>query len=157
MFKKSLIIFSVVLACAQARAESFKGKVVGVSDGDTLTVLHNQQPEKIRLNGIDCPEKKQAFGERAKLFVSSLAFGKGATVKASKIDRYGRTLGEVWVGEKNLSQELLRVGLAWHYRQFSKDAELQPLEDVARVKGLGLWVDPDPVAPWDFRKSRKRR
>jgi len=152
-----VIVLFLALAPAGARAEVFQGRVVGIQDGDTINVLHDKAPRKVRLLGVDCPEKKQAFGERAKLFVSSLAFGKGATVKASKIDRYGRTLGEVWVGEKNLSQELLRAGLAWHYRQFSKDAELQRLEDVARVKGLGLWVDPDPVAPWDFRKSRKRR
>ena len=156
MFKKSLIIFSVVLACAQARAESFKGKVVGVSDGDTLTVLHNQQPEKIRLNGIDCPEKKQDFGARAKQLSSAMAFGKTVEVQYEKRDRYGRILGTVLVGGKNLSEELLRAGMAWHYRQYSADPYLQELEDMARDYRRGLWSMPNPTPPWEFRKARKR-
>ena len=118
MLKKSLIVAATLLACAHARADTFVGRVVGVSDGDTITVLHDRTPEKIRLNGVDCPEKTQDFGTRAKQFTSGLVFGKQVKVTYQKRERYGRILGNVSVQGKDLSQELLRAGMAWHYRQY---------------------------------------
>ena len=148
-----LILASIV--SVEVRAESFKGRVVGVSDGDTISVMNEDRAEKIRLNGIDCPEKKQDFGTRAKQFTSSQVFGKTVEVYYDKRHRYGRILGNVIVDGKDLSHELLKVGMAWHYRQYSKSAELQSLEDEARASRIGLWSDKNPTPPWLFRKKRK--
>lgn len=157
MLKKSLIALSIFFTCALARAESFRGLVVGVSDGDTITVLHDRTPKKIRLLGVDCPEKAQDFGYRAKQFTSALVFKKEVIVEFETLDRYGRILGNVKIRGKNLAEELLRAGMAWHYRQYSQDAHLQSLEDTARRAELGLWVMPAPTPPWKFRKERKQK
>lgn len=158
MLKSRLITIALLaLSSAHVRAESFIGKVVGVSDGDTITVLHDLTPEKIRLNGIDCPEKKQDFGQRAKQFTSALVFAKQVKVTYQKRERYGRILGNVSIQGKDLSEELVRAGMAWHYRQYSKDAHLQELEDEAFEARRGLWSMPDPTPPWQFRKERKRK
>ncbi len=99
----------------------FSGKVVGVSDGDTITVLHNGKGERIRLHGIDCPEKRQAFSNRAKQFTSNLVFAKTVTVQAVDRDRYGRTVGVVLLPDgRSLNHELVRAGLAWMYRRYTK-------------------------------------
>ncbi len=145
----------LLLAC-RAGADSFTGKVVGVTDGDTISVLRDGEAVKVRLAGIDCPEKKQAYGQRAKQFTADLAFGKAVTVSYSKRDRYGRILGEVALpGGKVLNQELVRAGYAWHYTRYSKDRTLAELEEAARKAERGLWQDPDPVPPWEFRKAKR--
>ncbi len=101
-----------------AFADSFSGQVVGVSDGDTITIMHNGQAEKIRLWGIDCPEKAQAFGQKAKQKTSELAFGKVVTVIKVDTDRYGRTVGEVILSDRrNLNHELVGSGMCWWYRK----------------------------------------
>ncbi len=108
-----LVSAVILLFAYSVAAESFTGKVVGIVDGDTIDVLHNGQAERIRLNGIDCPEKKQAFGTKAKELTSSLAFGKEATVRPYSKDRHGRTVADVLVEHKNISYELVKLGLAW--------------------------------------------
>jgi micrococcal nuclease len=144
-----------LLLSARARAESFSGEVVGITDGDTISVMREGKAVKIRLSGIDCPEKKQAYGDKAKHFASDLAFGKTVTVSYSKKDRYGRILGDVQLpGGKSLNQELLRAGYAWHYTKYSKDRTLAELEEEARQAQRGLWQDRDPIPPWEFRKKR---
>ncbi len=142
---------------AQAEAaQTFTGKVVGVSDGDTIKVMHLGRAEKVRLAGIDCPEKKQAFGTRAKQFTSDLVFGKVVTVKVETMDRYGRTVGEIILPDgKSLNRELVRAGLAWWYRQYSQDETLGQLEVEARTAKRGFWVDPNPIPRWEFRKLQK--
>lgn len=132
----------------------FTGKVVGVTDGDTITVLHDRLGEGIRLHGIDCPEKGQAFGQRAKQFTSELAFGKDITVKVYDVDKYGRTIGDVILPDgRNLNQELVRAGMCWWYRKYAPDDEiLAQLEASAREAKSGLWVDPNPVPPWEWRR-----
>ncbi len=107
---------------------------------------------KIRLEGIDCPESKQDFGNKAKLAVSELCFDKEVVIIKSGEDRYGRTLGYVIVGKINVTKELLKQGLAWHYKKYNKDLELAKLEQKAREKKIGLWLMANPVAPWDFRR-----
>ncbi len=135
----------------------FTYKVVGVSDGDTITVLHNGKGERIRLHGIDCPEKRQAFGNRAKQFTSNLVFAKTVTVQAVDRDRYGRTVAEVLLPDgRSLNRELVRAGLAWMYRRYSNDQSLSDLEEEARVARRGLWVDANPIPPWEWRIMRKR-
>jgi len=158
-----IVLLSILLPLAfiQTRAQAegtqtFTGKVVGVSDGDTITVMHQGRGEKVRLAGIDCPEKKQAFGTRAKQFTSDASFGKFVTVKVETIDRYGRTVGEVILPDgKILNRELVSVGFAWWYRQYSNDESLGQLEVEARTAKRGLWVEPNPIPPWEFRKLQR--
>ncbi|AKQ47468.1 hypothetical protein TH63_03430 [Rufibacter radiotolerans] len=131
-------------------------RVIAIKDGDTIELLKDGKPLRVRLQGIDCPEKNQAFGERARQFTSDQAFGKFVQLVVRDIDRYGRTVGEIILPDgRNLNYELVKYGFAWHYRAYSKDPELDRLEMEARAQKLGLWVDPVPQAPWDFRKQRK--
>lgn len=135
----------------------FSGQVVGVSDGDTITVLHDGRGEKIRLFGIDCPEKRQPFGQAAKRFTAELVFGQVVTVTVRDRDRYARTVGEVVLSDgRSLNQELVRAGLAWWYRKYSTDQVLADLEGEARRRHVGLWSDLDPVPPWVFRHPPRR-
>ncbi len=131
--------------------------MVGVSDGDTITVMHNGKGERIRLHGIDCPEKRQAFGNRAKQFTSTLVFGKTVTVQVMDRDRYGRTVGEVLLSDgRSLNRELVRAEFAWWYRRYAPDDEtLDQLEHEARGTQRGLWADPHAVPPWEWRRRRK--
>lgn len=138
--------------------EPFTARVVGVSDGDTITVLDGTTRVKVRLNGIDCPEKGQAFGARAKQLTSELAFGRTVTVRPFGRDRYGRVLGDVVLPDgRVLNQELVAAGMAWHYTRYSKDATLARLERRAREAGLGVWSEAGRVAPWEFRESQGGR
>ncbi len=135
----------------------FTYKVVGVSDGDTITVLHDGKGERIRLHGIDCPERRQAFGKRAKQFTSTLVFGETVTVQVVDRDRYGRTVGVVLLPDgRSLNHELVRAGLAWMYRRYTNDQSLSDLEEEARVARRGLWADAEPVPPWEWRVMSKR-
>jgi endonuclease YncB( thermonuclease family) len=133
---------------------TFSGKVVGVTDGDTITVLHDGKAEKIRLHGIDCPEKDQPFGTKAKKFTSTLAFGQVVTVQAKDIDRYGRTIGIVILPDgRSLNNEIVKAGFAWWYKQYApNDVDLKGLESEARSNHLGLWQDSTPIPPWEWRK-----
>ena len=138
-------------------AEDLIGKVVSVYDGDTITVLSGNTQHKIRLEGIDTPESKQPFGNKAKQAMSEMVFGKQVKVVWKKKDRYGRTLGHVYVNGKWTNLQMIKQGMAWHYKQYSKDQELASAEVEARTKRLGLWADKAPVAPWDWRKSKRSR
>ena len=131
-------------------------KVVGVADGDTITVLRDKTPVKIRLHGVDAPEKTQAFGQKSKQFTSTLVFGKVVTVKVVTTDKYGRTVAEVMIGDTSLNDELVKAGLAWWYRKYAPRAKMIAfLEEEARQAKRGLWADPSPIAPWDFRQPAK--
>jgi endonuclease YncB( thermonuclease family) len=149
---RNLTIFLLLLTATPVFALSFSGKVVKVADGDTIEVLRDGQAEKIRLAGIDCPEKKQAFGQAAKRFTLDLAAKKIVTVKVETTDRYGRTVGEVILpGGRSLNRELVRAGYAWWYRKYSSDRTLGLLEAEAQAARRGLWAEPNPVPPWDWR------
>ena len=154
----AFLLVSVFLYCGQALANDFTGRIVSVLDGDTIEVLHNTHPERIRLSGIDCPEKRQAYGKKAKQFTSALAYGKEVTVQVLRKDRHGRTVGDVVLTDgTNVSRELIKAGLAWWYRQYSKDASLGVLEEDARQAKRGLWADPNPVPPWEVRQPKQGR
>jgi endonuclease YncB( thermonuclease family) len=130
-------------------------KVIGIKDGDTIELLKDGKPLTVRLQGVDCPEKNQDFGTRARQFTSDLVFGKNVGLVVHDIDRYGRTVGEIILPDgRNLNYELVKNGFAWHYAAYSKDKELARLEVEARTEKRGLWEQPSPVAPWDFRKYR---
>jgi endonuclease YncB( thermonuclease family) len=140
-------------------AADFSGAVVSVLDGDTIEVLHNQHPQRIRLSGIDCPEKGQAYGQKAKHAASDLAFGKDVTIQTYGHDKYRRTIGEVILPDgMNLNQELVKQGWCWWYRTYAPgDRVLEGLEKDAREGRKGLWADPRPMPPWEWRKSRRTR
>jgi len=160
-----LFKFTFVLCFLQSGflfAKTLEGKVVRVTDGDTITVLDATNTQtKIRLTGIDAPEKKQPFGNKAKEQLSNFVAGRNVTVDYKTKDKYKRVLGKVLVKGQDINLEMLKSGLAWHYKHFEKQqtAEDRVLysdsETTARTNKLGLWVQKKPVAPWDFRKVRK--
>jgi len=130
------------------------GKVIAIKDGDTIEMLVDSLPLRIRLAYIDCPEKNQAFGQKAKQFSSDLCFGKIVKAVKTDTDRYGRTIAFVYLPDgRCLNNELLKNGFAWHYKKYSQDKTLAQLENTARANKLGLWLDPNPVAPWEFRHN----
>lgn len=133
-------------------------KVIGIKDGDTVEILMDGKPQTVRLSNIDCPEKKQPFGNNAKQFASDLCFGKKIKLSTGwKKDRNKRLLAEIILSNgKNLNKELVKNGFAWHYKKYSKDNSYDDLEKYARKLKLGLWTDKSPTAPWEWRKSRKK-
>ena len=156
MLLKLILLLLFLFPGLPVFADEFSGRVIGVSDGDTLTVLRDRSPVRIRLNGIDCPEKRQKFGQEAKHYTSSRCFGQTVTVLTRGQDRYGRTIGVVILSSGDeLNRELLREGLAWWYRKFApQDLQLQQLEAEARFAGRGLWIDPQSQPPWKFRHGQ---
>lgn len=153
----ALVLALTIPAFAWAQTATWTGKVVGVADGDTITVLHDGKGERIRLYGIDCPEKRQAFGKRAKQFTSKMVYGKNVEVRPVTTDRYGRTIAWVYVDGTCLNEELLRAGLAWHYKRYSSERHLAALESEAKLRRAGLWSDPYAIPPWDFRRGKRTR
>lgn len=131
--------------------------VVGISDGDTLKVrCGSADVEKVRLLQIDAPEKRQPFGSKAKEALSDLVHGRQVGLERGGRDRYGRTLGRVTVHSMDVNLEMVRRGYAWCYRRYLTDPRCLALEAAARTRHLGLWTDPDPVAPWNFRHPATR-
>ena len=149
------LIFFVVLPYP---AWAWSGKVVGVSDGDTITVLRDKQLQKIRLYGIDCPEKRQPFGKKAKQFTSDMVFGKTVEVNRIDTDRYGRTVAFVVVDDHLLNEELVMAGLAWVYDRYCYESICDNWKNFqlrARLDKRGLWGDAGEIPPWEFRRQRK--
>lgn len=134
-------------------ADPYPAKVVSVHDGDTITV-RTSETIKIRLDGIDAPELKQPFGQASKQALSGLVFGQNVTVKPRSKDRYGRTIARIEVGGRDVSLIQAETGLAWWYQRYAKtDTAISAAQNKAKAKKAGLWADPSPVAPWDFRKG----
>jgi len=135
--------------------EEFTGKVVSLADGDTVTVLVDKTQVKVRLEGIDAPEKSQAFGAKAKTALSDLIGRKDVTVHATGTDRYGRTLGRIIIDGEDVSASMVSKGFAWHYKEYSDDEDLAKLEETARERKIGIWSEANALPPWEFRKRRK--
>ena len=147
-----------------ALAETLTGRVVRVTDGDTIVVLDaNNTQHKIRLTGIDAPERGQAYGTKSKEHLSDTVAGKFVVVEYEKRDYYKRILGVVMLSDQDMNLEQIKAGLAWHYKKYQNeqaatdrekysDAELD-----ARQRGRGLWADRDPVPPWEYRKAKRSR
>jgi endonuclease YncB( thermonuclease family) len=153
----------VLLIAFSANAETLTGLAVGVADGDTITVLDGQkQQHKIRVAGIDAPEKKQAFGARSKQGLSDLVYGKSVAVEWEKRDRYGRIVGKVMVDKLDAGLAQITSGLAWHYKQYEKEQSAEDRERYAyaevkaRAQRAGLWQDRHPVPPWEYRHVKRR-
>lgn len=142
--------------------EPVRGRVVAVADGDTLTLLdENKVEHRIRLSGIDAPEKRQAFGERAKIAMSGRAFGRDAEAECRKVDRYQRRICVVRVDGKDLGLAMLEGGFAWWYRKYAAEqpkAERDAYEVAefnAKASRVGLWSDKNPTPPWDWRRGAR--
>jgi micrococcal nuclease len=153
--KNVFALFAVILLCSFAPEQKTDVvKVVAVSDGDTIKVILDGVETRVRLASIDAPEKSQAYGQKSKEFTSSKCFGQAVTLRITDTDKYGRKVAFVTLPDgTSLNRELVRAGLAWHYKRYSTDASLDELQAEAKAAGLGLWADVNPVAPWDFRKS----
>jgi micrococcal nuclease len=149
-----LFLFSPFRAVAD-----FSGPVVSVLDGDTLEVLHNHHLERIRLSGIDCLEKGQAYRKRAKQAVSALVFGKEVTLQTYDRDKYGRTLADMLLPNgTNVNHTLVKEGWCWWYRKYAPwNTTLDRLETEAREARRGLWVEPNPIPPWEWRRLGRSR
>ena len=134
---------------------TFEGKVTDIKDGDTYKVFYNGSEQTIRLAHIDCPEKSQPFGSKAKQFASDVCFGKYVVVKLEgKKNRYYRIIAEIILqDDTNLNKELVTNGLAWHFKKYSDRQEYAELEINARNKQIGIWSETNPTAPWDWRKK----
>lgn len=154
--RRQVTFLVLLLLFSRAEAFSFTGEVVGVLDGDTIEVLHNGKAQRIRLNGIDCPEKGQPFGNNAKQAISALVFAQYITLEFHGKDKYGRILADVLLADgTNVNQELVKEGWCWWYRKYApEDTVLEGLETEAREAKRGLWADPEPVPPWDWRKHK---
>lgn len=156
------ILWSLLIPCPAASAGTFTGTVVGIADGDTVTVLDSSHSQhKVRLSGIDAPEKSQPFGNVSRQHLSRLVFEKEVTVHAYKTDRYGRTVGKVLVEGTDVNLEQIRAGLAWHYKQYEREQEVADRaayvteEEEARLARRGLWRESQAVPPWEYRRMRR--
>ncbi|MCB2141137.1 thermonuclease family protein [bacterium] len=153
-----IVIFFLAITIKVHADDVIVGKVVGVADGDTITVLENRTQYKIRLYGIDTPESHQDFGNRAKQFTSDLVYGKQVRVVTKDIDRYGRIVGMVYVGDVCVNESLVESGMAWVYRKYCRMetcGSWLDLESQAMDGDIGLWSHPNPVAPWEYRKKKR--
>ena len=162
--------FVVALALsAQVDARTVKpdkvveGRIVGVTDGDTVDLLTDDLvQQRIRLRGIDAPEKRQAFGNRSKQALSALVFGRRVAVAYSKVDRHKRWVGRITIGDVDVSRSMIAQGMAWHYAFYELEQPVEErvgdakAEQAARLERRGLWVDEAPVAPWDFRAAKRQ-
>lgn len=150
-----LAVLALFVFAQAPAAQTYSGKVVGVSDGDTITVLADRKPLKVRLAEIDTPEKGQPYGTRAKQALSELVFGKDVAVTRQSIDRYGRMVAHVNVNGVDVNAEMIRGGHAWVYRQYVTDGKLYHLEREAKQARRGLWALPvaEQIPPWEWRRG----
>jgi endonuclease YncB( thermonuclease family) len=136
---------------------AWDGKTLSVTSGDEIKVFKDGKPVAIRLAAIDCPEKGQPYANAAKKFTANMVAGKVVIVWPTFTYRHGRMVAFVFVDNKSLNKELLSAGLAWHYKEYSRDPELAKLEFEARSKKVGLWSEPNPMPPWKWRKKQQSR
>ena len=153
-----LIVILTTLVSASI-SFGFQGKVVKITDGDTVTVLTADKKQvKIRLFGIDAPETKQDYGTKSKQYLSKLIFGQVVEVEDLGKDLYGRTIGKVHLDDQYINLMLVEAGAAWWYQAYAKnDKDLALAQAKAKKQQLGLWALPKPVAPWEFRKTEKQK
>lgn len=154
---KKTIIALLFLLPVLLSAQTLKGKIVKVQDGDTVILLDSFNTQhKIRLHGIDAPENGQPYGNKSREFLSDLIAGKAVTVDVKGVDQYNRLLGVIYIGDTNINAEMIRAGYAWNYK-YSKDKYYIKLQEKAKEDRRGLWFDKNAVDPWQWRKERKGR
>jgi endonuclease YncB( thermonuclease family) len=158
---KFFVLLALLLGLS-CHAGTIEGRVVAIADGDTITVLDADRVQhRIRLGGIDAPEKRQAFGTRSKQSLSDIVFNKAVTVETGKIDRYGREIGKILVDGMDANLQQVQRGFAWHYKTYEREQSLSDrqlydfAQSEAKAARRGLWQDAEPVAPWDWRKGRR--
>ena len=153
------ILFLVSCSSKDASIEtqiSLTGKVIKIVDGDTFDLLtENKTTLRIRMNGIDCPERKQDYYQVCKDALGDYIFGKEVSLITYGTDRYKRTIAEVYIGSEDINLKMITNGYAWHYKKYSSDAKMALAEKEARIQKYGLWAMINPVAPWDFRTIKK--
>ena len=162
VFVGAVVAGMLLVSSSNSMADTLTGEVVGIADGDTLTLLDATKTQhKIRLAGIDAPEKRQPFGDRSKQSLAAMVFRKQVTVDWTKHDRYGRIIGKVLVGGEDACLAQVRAGLAWHYKAYEREQShadrdrYAQAEVEARRGRRGLWRDPSPTPPWEFRHPRR--
>jgi len=155
-------VLGLLVQSGQILADTIEGRVVGVSDGDTVTVLDGAEARhKIRLAGIDAPESKQAFGQASKKFLSGLVFNRDVILDCGKTDRYKRLVCVVMADGQDANLAQVKAGMAWWYRQYQWEqtsqqrAEYEVAETTARNGRVGLWQDSHPFSPWEWRKAKR--
>ena len=150
-----LILFLFNATAFSSDTSTFRAKVIGVLDGDTIEVLQDKAPVSIRLYGIDCPEHDQDFGARAKRFTSDKVFGKTVEVVPVEKDQYHRLVAKIYIDGKYLNQMIVAEGFAWWYKRYAPDdTDLRKAENDARALKKGLWSHPNPIPPWKFRRQK---
>ncbi len=159
-----VLAVALLLISAQPRAGTLTGRIIGITDGDTLTLLDADHiPHKIRIAGIDAPEKRQPFGEKTKTNLSALAYNRQAQADCRKIDRYRRQICVVYVNGRDVGLEQIKAGTAWWYRQYAREQTKQEriayehAEFLAKLHRHGLWNSKNPTPPWEWRRNRRRR
>ena len=157
-----LCAFLFLLLTQPAISWAWSGEVVGIIDGDTITVFRSKtlKDVRIRLYGIDTPEKGQAFSKKAKQFISKMVYGKLVEVKVMATDRYGRTVAMIYADKTLLNEELVKAGLAWVYDFYCSEPICESWKNFqlrAKFDKRGLWADPDRIPPWEFRRKRRKR
>ena len=157
--KRLLIVFLILLvSCEPTDENTIKGKVIKVADGDTITIVtEDGQKVRVRLEGIDAPEKGQDFGNKSKQFLNDLCYNKIVKVIDKGQDKYGRMLGVVYLDDLNLNEEMVRNGLSWYYDYFVEDSRLDSLQQQARKDKLNIWSMKKPVHPHEFRKNKRKK
>ncbi|MFY9117056.1 MAG: thermonuclease family protein [Bacteroidales bacterium] len=151
--RKWIILLVLLCTATLLQAQQFKVKVVGITDGDTFTAINRDKLQiRFRMNAIDAPERKQAFGSVSTQALKEMIHGQRVTVIVHSRDPWGRYVVTVRTRKiKDVSAEMIRRGMAWHYKKYDKTPLYAELEEQARAGRVGLWKDPHPVAPWDFR------
>ena len=163
LIKIFCIILFLLTSCNSSEnrklPNEFEAKVIGVKDGDTIEVLYNNKPVVIRFEHIDCPEKKQPFGMKAKQFVSKLIFGKTVKILSKgKTDRWKRLIATIkTLDGVNVNKELVKVGLAMHFKKYSKDKTYDVIELIAKNNKVGMWSQKEVIEPWNYRKMKRKK
>ena len=148
----------LILSFSSYAGEILEGRVVGVHDGDTVTLLMEGNHQiKVRLAQIDAPELDQAFGQQSKKTLSEMVFNKTIKVEKETMDKYGRTVGTLFIEGINANKEQIKLGMAWVYRKYLHDQTFLSLEENAYQAKLGLWADANPMAPWDYRHGGNQK
>jgi endonuclease YncB( thermonuclease family) len=158
IIQKYLLVLLLLFSPETIFGQKVTGKVTHIKDGDSFVLLSENKNIEVRLDGIDCPEKGQPYTSKAKQFTSNLIYDKLIVVDIKGYDKYKRALGVVYLPDKRiLNEELLKAGLAWHYKKYNKETRLAQMETTARKSRKGLWDDPEPVPPWEYRQMKRQQ
>ncbi len=150
------IILLILLLSSNLASFELRGKIIHISDGDTVHLLTSKnEKNKIRLNDIDAPETKQAFGNKSKENIKKFIYQKDVIVEYKKKDQYKRVLGTIYYQNRDINLQQVKDGYAWVYKKYSKNPTYFKAEQEARSKKIGLWSDRNPIEPWVFRKNKK--